>query len=813
MTLGSAGLAARATKLAWRRAYLYRLAMSEFRRDLRFGVRLLVKSPVFAITAALLLAIGISANTLIFSLINALLLRPLPVSHPENLVRVVEVHPNDFVTWMLPYKFCEASASRDAELSEAICQGEADVGFTDGNSTERVRVHLVSPNFFSSLGVQPRLGRALNPEDERTGAPNAVLSYDFWQQKFQGNASVVSRKIVLSGHPFTIVGVSPKEFNGLTVDTSPAVRVPASADRFLVKMEPYARFLSGQVFGRLRKGVAFELANADADPLLHAAYEEAEKDAEAADPQAPPAKSVIESRLRLEPIANGVSTLRAQFSRSLEVLMAGVAMLLLMACANVAGLLLARSTARSQEMSIRLALGASPGRIVRQLLTEGLLLALLGGAGGILLTAALLPLLVRGLPPIRDRAAVLQPLAVHVSFDFRVLGFAVGAVVLTAILFALSPALKCARAEVANTLRSSRTTTPGLLSRNLFVIAQVAICTLILMGADLLVGTLERMRSMNPGFQQDHIVSFTIDPGLVGRTPEQSRSLSKRLLDKVAALPGVSAASIASRALMRGTGVKSTYGAAGSPIGRADFLNSSLHDVTPGYFATMGLSLLAGRTFDWFDRSAAKPRKAIVNQTFARKFFPGKNPLGQRFGNAGANGIAEADEEIIGVVSDAKYRSLREPIPPTVYSPVVDGFDSTFTLYVRTGQAPQAMIAPIRQALHSLDPEMPLIEVQTLHEEVEASLWQERLLALLSTIFGAIAALLASIGLYGALDYAVKSRTREIGVRMALGAQPARIVGLFSREALLLSGIGLALGLGAYASAAVWIRQVLYELR
>jgi predicted permease len=299
----------------------------------------------------------------------------------------------------------------------------------------------------------------------------------------------------------------------------------------------------------------------------------------------------------------------------------------------------------------------------------------------------------------------------------------------------------------------------------------------------------------------------------VGRTPEQSRSLSKRLLDKVAALPGVSAASIASRALMRGTGVKSTYGAAGSPIGRADFLNSSLHDVTPGYFATMGLSLLAGRTFDWFDRSTAKPRKAIVNQTFARKFFQGKNPLGQRFGNAGANGIAEADEEIIGVVSDAKYRSLREPIPPTVYSPVVDGFDSTFTLYVRTGQAPQAMIAPVRQALHSLDPEMPLIEVQTLHEEVEASLWQERLLALLSTIFGAIAALLASIGLYGALDYAVKSRTREIGVRMALGAQPQRIVGIFSREAFLLTASGLTVGLVGYAVVAVWIHRVLYEIR
>jgi predicted permease len=794
--------------------------MSEFLRDLRFGVRLLAKSPVFAITAALLLAIGISANTLIFSLINALLLRPLPVSHPESLVRLVEVHPNDFVTWDLPYNFCKSWAIRDADFSEVICQGEADVAFSDGNSTERVRVHLVSPNFFSSLGVRAHLGRVLTAEDERTGPLNAVLSYAFWQRRFQGDASVLGRKIILAGHAFTIVGVSPEEFNGLAVDTSPAVRVPAAADRLLIRIEPEARPPYAQVFGRLRKGVPFELANADADPLLHAAYEEAEAEADAEvegrDPQAkhtPPVRSVIKSRLRLEPIVNGVSTLRAQFSRSLEVLMAGVAMLLLMACANVAGLLLARSTARSQEMSVRLALGASPGRIVRQLLTEGLLLALLGGAGGVLLTAALLPVLVRGLPPIRDRAAVLQPLAVHVSIDFRVLAFAVGAVVLTAVLFALSPALRCARAEVAGTLRSARSTTPSLLPRNLFVMAQVAICTLILMGAALLVGTLDRMRSMNAGFDRDRIVSFTIDPGLVGRTPEQSRILSKTLLDKAAALAGARAVGIANRAVMRGTGVKATFGVAGSLIGSADFLNSSLNGVTPGYFATMGMRLLAGREFDWFDLDATgTPRKVIVNQTFARKFFPGKSPLGQRFGGAGLNGVASGENEIVGVVTDAKYRSLREPVPPTVYNPTVDGF-SAFTLYVRTEQPPQIMIAPVRELLHTLDPELPLLEVQTLRDEVEASLWQERLLALLSTIFGAIAALLASIGLYGALDYAVKSRTREIGVRMALGALPQRIVGVFSREAFLLTASGLTLGLGTYAAAAAWIHRVLYEIR
>jgi len=603
----------------------------------------------------------------------------------------------------------------------------------------------------------------------------------------------------------------------LTVDTSPDVRVPASADRFLVKpyaeMNAGARPLFGQVFGRLRSGVSFERANAQADPLLNAAYQD---EVEKIFPQAKgtaPVKGPYESRLRLEPIANGVSALRAQFSRGLEVLMAAVGLLLLMACANVAGLLLARSAARAPEMSIRLALGASPGRIVRQLLTEGLLLAVLGGTAGMLLTFVCLPVLVRGLPPVRDRGAVLQPLAVHIAVDLHVLGFAVAITVLTAVLFALSPAWRSARADVVSVLRSNRSSTRRLAARNIIVAAQVALCTLILMGAALLVGTLERMRSMNAGFDRDHVVTLTIDPGLSGYTAEQSRALSKRLLEEARGLPGVSAVGIASRAVMRGTGVKATLGPAGSRIGATDFLNSSLNDVTPGYFETMGMRIVAGRDFNWFDRSHATPRKVIVNQAFARRFLPGKNPLGERFGFPGPGGIAKADNEIIGVVRDAKYRSLREPIPPTVYSPMVDGFDSAFVVQLRTDQRPEAMMAPARKLLHALDPELPIIEARTLREEVEASLWQERLLASLSAVFGAIAGLLASIGLYGALDYAVKSRTREIGVRMALGAHPARVVGLFSREALLLTASGIGLGLCAYAAAAVWIRRMLFDLR
>jgi predicted permease len=540
--------------------------MSELLRDLRFSARLLAKSPVFAVTTTLLLAVGISANTLIFSVMNALLLRPLPVWHPESLVRLVEVHPNDFVTWDLPYDFCDAAASRDADFSEVICQGEGDVAFSNGTSTERVRVHLVSPNFFTSLGVHAYLGRVLTPEDERTRALNAVLGYEFWQKRMHGDTSVVGRKIVLGGHPFTIIGVSPEAFNGLAVDTSPDMRVPASVDRLLLKsqgdMSPSARPLFAQVFGRLRNGVGFERANAEADPLLHQAIQQ-ETDKIFPSAKATTPSDVIRSRLRLESVVNGVSTLRAQFSRSLELLMAGVALLLLMACANVAILLLARSAARSQEMGIRLALGASPGRIVRQLFTEGLLLSTIGGLAGILLTTACLPLLAHGLPPVRDRGAVLQPLAVHITIDLRVLGFAIGATALTAVLFASSPALHCARADVTSALRGVRTTTRRLLTGDLMVVAQVGICTLLLIEAMLLVETLQRMRSMNPGFDADRIVTFTIDPSMHGYSPDQSRTLSATLLDKARVVPGVSAASIASRGLMRGTGVKATFGVAG----------------------------------------------------------------------------------------------------------------------------------------------------------------------------------------------------------------------------------------------------------
>ena len=636
-------------------------------RDVRFGLRLLGRSPVFALTAILLLAIGISANTLIFSIVDAVLLKPLAVPHPENLVRLVEMHPTRFVTWDLPYELCEAVARRGQEIfSEVLCQEQEDVAMSDAQGTERVRVHAVSPNFFSSLGARVHLGRFPESDRERS----AVLSYEFWQRRFQGDPRVLGRELTLGGKACTIVGVTASGFNGLTVDTSPDLRIPVKS--IDVPSE-------GQIFGRLRPGVTFERANAQIDPLFHAAYDEIDKQR---NPELRGNVGKIESRLELEAIPKGVSTLRGQFSRGLEVMMASAALLLLMACGNVAGLLLARSAGREQEIGIRLALGAGAGRIARQLLTESFVLALAGGVVGMALTYAFQPLLVRALPPLRDRAAVVQPLAIHIGIDLRLLLFAFSVTLLTAVLFGLSPALRGARADLASTLRGGRASTRRLAARNMAVVAQVAVCTLILIGAALLIETLEQMRTLDAGFDRDRVITFTIDPALRDYKPEQVAALSQKLLEKVRSLPAVSAASIARLGLMRGTGMKATFGAAGTRIVKNDFLNSSLNAVTPGYFETMGMRVVAGRDFTWRDENR-EPNiaKVIVNQAFVRRFFPGRNPLGERFGFSGANGIAKPGDEIIGVVNDAKYRSLREPIPPTVYTPVVKGFDSGFILH------------------------------------------------------------------------------------------------------------------------------------
>ncbi len=525
--------------------------MPGFWQDIRFSLKLLVASPVFAVSVWLLLGIGIGANTLIFSVVDTLLLRTIPVRQPEQLVRVVEVHPTGFLTWDQPYALCQNVPA----LTDVFCQGDLDVAFDSGTATERIRINTVSPNFFSVLSVQPLMGRLLTPADDNPSALNTVVSYDFWQRRMGGAADAVGRTVRLNGRAFTVVGVIPESAPSLMVDTSPELRVSIAAGRLLAQQrrggedDPLAPFV--QIFGKLPAGASLQRAEAEIDPRLSRAYEDAYTRAY---PKI--AKQVSgtlsDSHFRLESAAHGVSALREQFSRGLPLLMASVALLLLMACANVAGLLLSRLAVRPQEISIRLALGASRRRIARQLLTESLLLAIPGGVLGIALTFALRPVLLAALPRLRDRGAVIQPLALHLDINWRVLAFVTLVTLLTAVLCGLAPALRNASA------RSNRTLTARSWTRQVLMTAQVAICVLLLAGAGVLVETFRHMEQMDVGFDRNHVVTFTVDPSLKAYTPERAQMLSHQLFDKARMLPGVEAAAMANRGLMRGTGIKAT---------------------------------------------------------------------------------------------------------------------------------------------------------------------------------------------------------------------------------------------------------------
>jgi len=475
-------------------------------------------------------------------------------------------------------------------------------------------------------------------------------------------------------------------------------------------------------------------------------------------------------------------------------------LLLLLMCSNVAGLLLARGASRREEIAVRLALGATRARLMRQMFAESALLAGLGAAGGWLIAVVSMPLLLAALPPLRDRATTRLALSLDTSPDTRVLLFAIGISLVTAVLFGLAPALSAARVSVDSILRGTRSSR-GARGRALLVVFQVALCTVLLAGAGLLVRSFRQLHGMDPGFDRDRVVTFTANPGLSGYSNEQCDNLRLALLDRVRALPGVASAASSSMPVMRGSGMKTTVAPEGRKIRPADFLNTSLNTVSAEYFDTMGVRVLQGRGFQESDRGV-KPARVVVNRAFARQFYPDTDPLGRRFVNSIATMF-----EIIGVVNDVKYRSLREPVPPTFYNL---GSDDVFILYVRTRMQPQAIIQPVRRALAALDPALPFIEVHTLAEEVDASAASERLTATLASLFGLLAAALAAVGIYGLLSYAVSQRRREIGIRMALGARPADIGEMVGRQAVLLVSIGVAAGLAASWEAAPLVQSLLY---
>jgi predicted permease len=780
--------------------------------DLRYAARMLAKTPGFTAVAVGLLATGIGANAVIFSALDAVVLRPLPVPHPKELVRLVQKSPQLGTRSSFEYPLYEALRDHSNTLSAVFGEEDWRVAMNEPRPAEQVQVNLVTPEFFSVLGVPAMYGRALTPDDNRDapGLVPAVLSYGFWRRRFDGDRRAIGQTITLHGHKFVITGVMPRDFNGTAMDTSPDVRVPVRALSLIedwegrpMKVEDLPNI---SIAGRLKPGVTQAQAEAECFTMWHTAtvaYHQRHSELTA---------TMLETELRrgvyLDPLNRGTSLLRDRFGTALKMLIASVGLLLLMVCANVAGLLIARSASRREEIALRLALGATRARLVRQMLTESCLLAAIGAAGGLLLAMIATPLLVRALPPMRDLMTAPLALSLDLGPDRRVLFFSIAISAITVLLFGLAPAIAAARTTLDSVLRGARSA-GGWRGRQVLILLQVALCTVLLAGAGLLVRTFEQLRDVNPGFARDRLVTFSADPSLAGYTSAQAKALRLALIERVRQIPGVESVAVASRPLMRGSGIKMTMVPAGQKVTPADFLNTSSNSVSPGYFETMGMRILTGRDLTATDEPAKEIRtKAIVNQAFAAKFFPGLDPLGRRFGNGGS-----ADQyEIVGVVSDAKYRSLREPMTPTLYSLWFDGAIQPLQLEVRTRARPQTIIEPVRQTMAALDPSMPFTEIETMSEEVSASTAGERLTAALASIFGALAAVLAAIGIYGMLAYAVAQRRREIGIRMALGARPLDIGEMIGRQALVLVLAGVALGLGAARVAGPFIRALLFGI-
>jgi predicted permease len=768
--------------------------------DLRYAVRLLATSPGFALAVAGLLALGIGANAAIFSALNALLLRPLPVRQPQRLIRLVQTVPRIGVTSNFLHEVYDALKLHASTLSAVFGDAEWPVAMDDPKPAEQVRVHVVTPEFFDELGVAALYGRTLTADDakEDAGAPPAVLSYGFWQRRFASDVHVVGRSITLRGHKFMVVGVMPRTFNGITADTAPDLRIPVRAFP-LLRFEGAFRGngIALEIAARLRPGVSLAQARAECSAIWRATTEDAMRRASDTPGNI---RSDLSRGLQVESITRGVSILRDRFGLALQLLAGSSGLLLLLMCSNVAGLLLARTAARREEIAVRLALGATRARLVRQMLIESALLAGLGAAGGWLVAALSMPLLVRALPPMRDRLTTQLALSLDVAPDTRVLLFATGVSIATALLFGLAPALAASRVSLNSVLRGARSSRGGRFLPAL-VVFQVALCTLLLAGAGLLVRSFEQLHGMDPGFDAAHVVTFTISPGLSGYSQEQCDKLRLALLNRVRTLPGVASAASASRAVMRGSGMKITVLPEGQTINQADFLDASVNTVSPEYFDAMGMRILAGRGFQDSDRGA-KPAHILVNETFAHQFFPGIDPVGRRlWNNVGTLW------EIVGVVSDAKYRSLREPMTPTFYDL---GSDDVFVLIVRTRMRPETIIQPVRRELAALDPALPFIEIHTLAEEVDASAASERLTATLASLFGLLAAVLAALGIYGLLSYAVAQRRREIGIRMAVGARPGDIARMIGRQSLTMVALGVAAGMAAAWETAPAIRSLLY---
>jgi predicted permease len=779
-------------------------------RDLRHAIRSFRKSPGFLAIVILTLGLGIGANAAIFSLIDQILLRPLPVHDPASLVLLDG--PGAFMgrtmnAMTFSYPMYKDFRDRNEVFTGVLARFPLAMTAIWRGASERANGELVSGNYFDLLGVQPALGRVLNEADDRTpGAhPVAVLSYGYWQRRFGGDPGVLNQTISVNGHPLSIVGVTERRFTGIQIGQSVDIMVPIMMK---AQMTPTWNDLDNRrsrwltVMARLKPRVSAKQADAAMNVIYRQINEQEIKDI----PNASESfrKRFTSKHLDVLPGRKGVSDLRREFSTPLIVLMSMVGVVLLISCANVANLLLARTTARQKEISLRLALGANRARIVKQQLVESGLLAAAGTAVGLVFAWWTGAVLIGALPgDPASRALSSDP-------DVRVTLFALAVGVLTAFVFGIVPALQATRVTVTSAMKEDSGSVTGggrqaRLRRGL-VIGQVALSMLLLAGAGLFARSLYNLKNVDPGFRVDDLIAFSIDPSLSGYDGDRLTALYRRVQEELAAVPGVHSASMSETGTLSGNDWSMTVRVDGYQAKEGEDMNPSVDGVGPRYFETMGIPLVGGREFTDRDGKGA-PRVAVINETMAKYFFNGSSPIGRRFGFGRGSAT---DIEIVGVAKDVRSLELRDRAPRFIYIPYAqDDSVTQLTYYVRAAQGSSSTGTAVRQAVQRIDANLPIFNMKSMQVQVDESLFVERMVAMLSVAFGALAALLAAIGLYGVMSYAVTRRTREIGIRMALGAERGRVLWLVLREVAIMAAVGIAAGLGG----ALWLtRQIQAQL-